>query len=468
MQGQGRGPLYVESDMRRHWRVPSRGLLGLLATAVILTSLLLGAAPAAAAYTIGPFELSGGGPPTIKDSHLLSVHQEIGHPIGSRAYGSGGRGVPSSVSELTITRNVDSNVSPLLGQAIATGGHWKTGALILQTAGSPYEALCLTDPFAVSRQVSGFTGASGTPTETVEFGYAKLIVQYGAGANCAGVPAPPVVSSLVGLNRSGSKLTARVDCLIANCKGILAVSLPSSACPAVASPSTIGSSGGRGTQCSFTGGVRVGLNGAGKVSFNRDGTAFTGGVKLGIGGAGKFSMGDGSVRVLTLTVPSPLRKWLKGHAHATLGSIIVVRGLGKAIVQREALDAPAKLDASVPSLTATEPGGTETPPLISQSLTVTDCSTPVVGTPTVVTVNGALTPPRGGVTVTLTYTPVNGPLPLPSPIVDPVTTTATGNFGENFDRQREGKDYSWNVVASVPAGDGYAAASSPACAIPIP
>jgi hypothetical protein len=277
-----------------------------------------------------------------------------------------------------------------------------------------------------------------------------------------------VVSSLVGLNRSGSKLTARVDCLIANCKGILAVSLPNSACPKVASPSTIGGSGGKVSQCSFTGGVRVGLNGAGKVSFNGDGTAFTGGVKIGIGGAGKFSMGDGSVRVLTLTVPSPLRKWLKGHSHATLGSIIVVRGLGKAIIQREAIDTPAKLDASVPSLTATEPGGNEVPPPMPQSLVVTDCSTPVVGTPTMVMVNGTLSPPRGGATVSLTYTPVNGPMPLPSPIADSVTTTATGNFGENFDRQREGKDYSWNVVASIPAGNGYTAASSPACAVPIP
>jgi type VI protein secretion system component Hcp len=452
--------------MRRHWRVPRRGILGLLATTVVLTSLLLAAADADASYTIGPFELSGGALPTIKDSHLLSVHQQISQrPTGSEAYGSGGRGAPSSVSELTITKNVDQSSSPVLAQAIATGGHWKTGALILQTAGSPFEALCLTDPFGISYQAGGSSGASGTPTETVEFGYAKLTVKYGAGANCAGVPTPPVVSSLVRLNRSGSKLTARVDCLIANCKGILAVSLPNSACPKVASPSTIG---GRGSLCSFTGGVRVGLNGAGKVSFNGDGTAFTGGVKLGIGGAGKFSMGDGSVRVLTLTVPSPLRKWLKGHSHATLGSIIAVRGLSKAVVQREVVGAPAKLDASVPSLTATEPGGNEVPPLVSQSLAVTECSQPVVGTPTVVSVNGTLSPPRGGATVTLTYTPTNGPLPLPSPVVDPVTTTATGNFGENFDRQREGKPYSWNVIASIPAGDGYAAASSPACAVPIP
>jgi type VI protein secretion system component Hcp len=437
-------------------------------TAVVVASLLLAAPGAEAAYTIGPLELGGGGLQAISVPSLLSVQQQIGHPTGSAAYGSGGRGAPSSVSELTITKKVDVSSSALFGQAIANGGHWKTGALTLQTAGSPYEALCLTDPFGISRQTGGLTGASGIPTETVQFGYAKLTVKYGAGANCGAVPAPPVVSSLVRLNRSASKLTARVDCLIAKCKGILAVSLPNSACPKVASASTISGSGGRGSECSFTGGVRVGLTGAGKVRFNADGTAFTGGVKLGLGGAGKFSMGDGSVRVLTLTVPPPLGKWMKGHSHATLGSIIVVRGLSRAIVQREAIDAPAKLNAAVPSLTATEPGGNEVPPPMPQSLAVTDCSTPVVGTPTVVMVNGTLSPPRGGATVSLTYTPVNGPMPLPSPVVDSVTTSATGNFGESFDRRREGKDYSWNVVASIPAGDGYAGASSPACAVPIP
>jgi type VI protein secretion system component Hcp len=453
--------------MRRYCRVPRRGILGLLATVVVLTSLLLTAAGADAAYTVGPFELNGGGAQEINVPALLSVQQGIiGHPAGSQAYGSGGAGAPSSVSELTITKKVDQSSSALLGQAIASGRHWKTGALTLQTAGSPYEALCLTDPFGISRQTGG--GASGIPTETVEFGYWKLTVKYGAGANCGGATAPPVVSSLVRLNSSASRLTARVDCLIANCRGILAVSLPNSACPKVASPSAIGGTGGRGSQCSFTGGVRVGLGGAGKVFFNGDGTAITGGVKIGINGAGKFGMGDGSVRVLNLTVPPPLRKWLKGHSHATLGSIIVVRGLGRAIVQREVVNAPAKLDASVPSLTATEPGGNEVPPLTPQSLVVTECSTPVVGTPTVVTVNGTLSPPRGGAAVSLTYTPINGPMPLPSPIVDSVTTTATGNFAENFDRRREGKDYSWNVVAAIPAGNGYAAASSPACAVPIP
>ena len=116
--------------------------------------------------------------------------------------------------------------------------------------------------------------------------------------------------------------------------------------------------------------------------------------------------------------------------------------MGKAIVEREALDSPAKIYAAIPELTASEPNPTPPAPGLSpQSLLITECSTPVVGTPTVITVNGSLSPPRGAATVSLTYTPVNGPLPLPAPITDTVTTTATGNFSENFDRQQNGKPY---------------------------
>jgi hypothetical protein len=319
----------------------------------------------------------------------------------------------------------------------------------------------MIDVFVTSVQVGGASGGSAVPDETVGLGYAKASYHYGQGVGCGGTSAPPVESTLVGINRSASKLTTRLDCLKQKCGGIIAVSLPRAACPARASAATS-------SNCSFTGPVRVGLNG-GKVKFNGDGTAFTGGVKIGIGGAGKFSMGDGSVRVMQLAVPPPLRKWLKGHSHGKLGSIIVVRGLGKSIVEREALGAPAKIQAAIPDVTASEPNPPPpTPGLAPQSLLVTECSTPVVGTPTMVTVSGSLSPPRAGATVTLTYTPVNGPPPLPAPVIDQVTTTATGNFSESFDRQREGKSYSWNVVASIGDGEGYAATSSAACAIPIP
>lgn len=436
-----------------------RALLGSIVAAITLI-VLLAAAACADASTIGPFELSGSGLPAVQVSSLLAVGQAITHPQTSAGYGSGDRGAPSSASVLTITKKVDSS-SPLLAHAVAVGTHYKKGSLALVNGGGSYEAICLTDAFPVSSQFQSAGGSSTTPEETVGIAYTKISFRYGVGANCNGTPSPPVESTLVSLNRSASMLTARVDCLIKKCRGILAVSLPSAACPA-------GASAAGSTGCSFTGGVRVGLDG-GAVKFNNDGTAFTGGVKVGIGGSGNFSMGDGSVRVLQLPVPSPLRKWLKGHSHATLGSIIVVRGLGKAIVEREALDSPAKIYAAIPELTASEPNPTPPAPGLSpQSLLITECSTPVVGTPTVITVNGTLSPPRGAATVSLTYTPVNGPLPLPAPITDMVTTTATGNFSENFDRQQNGKPYSWNVVAGIGDGDGYAATSSAPCAIPIP
>ncbi len=416
--------------------------------------MLVTAAGADASYAIGPFELTSGSVPAIQVPSLLAFSSDIvKHPTGA-AYGSGGRGAPSSASVLAITKKVDES-SAALRQAVLSGMHYKEGSLHLSKSGGTYEAICMTDAYPISYRAQSGLGSS-IPEETVSFAYAKVSFHYGQGANCTGTPSPPVESTLVGINRSASKLTARLDCLTTRCRGIFDVSLPNAACPQALS------------KCSYTGPTRVGLNG-GKVKFNRDGTAFTGGVKIGIGGAGKFSMGDGSVRVLQLPVPSPLQKWLKGHSHATLGSIIVVRGLGKAIVEHEVLDAPAKIYAAIPDITASEPGPQPPgPTLAPQSLLITECSKPVVGTPTVITVSGTLSPARGGATVSLTYTPVNGPPPLPAPIVDSVTTTATGTFGENFDRSQNGNPYSWNVVAGIGEGGGYAAASSAACAVPIP
>jgi hypothetical protein len=299
---------------------------------------------------------------------------------------------------------VDQTSSPFLRQAVGTGGHYKTGSLILRTAGSPYEALCLTDVVPIGYQSCGVSGASGAPTETVQLGYSKLAIKYGAGANCAGIPAPPVESSL----------------------------------------------------------VRVGLTGSGKVSFNGDGTAFTGGVKLGIGGA---EILDG-------------RRWCAGadpdrapaSAQMAVGQPARDARLDHRRAGAEQSDRPAR--------SARRPGETQlrrafadcdrtrrqrSPAAMPQSPAITECTTALPGR-MVVTVNGTLSPPRGGAMVTLADTPVNGPLPLPAPVVDQVATTATGNFGEQFNRN----EHSWNVVARIPAGDGYAAASSPACAIPIP
>jgi type VI protein secretion system component Hcp len=418
--------------MRHSGSLARRVILGSILASVAMMAL---SASAEAAYTIGPLELNGGTLPAIQIPSILSFQQAIvSHPT-SPAYGKGAH--PSSASELTITKVVDKS-SPTLFQATVKGSHYKYGSMTWQTtSGTVFGAVCLTDVFPTSYVLGGL-GGSGKQTESISFGYGKIQTVYGPGASCNGSSAPPVETTLIGLNRSASSLTVRVDCLTSLCKGDLAVSLPKAACPA------------GGSVCSFTGGVRVGLNGGGKVKLNGDGSALIGGVEL--GGAGSFSMGDGSVRVLHLAVPPRLGKWLTGNKHATLGTIIVVRGLNKAIVERELLGAPAKEPPKEP------------PKDLSQSLVVNECSTPVVGTPTVVSIKGALSPARSGAKVTLTYTPVSGPPPTPAPVVDTVTTDAAGNFGENFDRN----NHSWNVVASIAEGDGYAAASSPACAVPIP
>lgn len=426
-------------------------MLGSFLAAFALIAILATASWADAATTIGPLELSG--QQAIQVPAVLSLQQSIVHgPVGA-AYGTAGRGAPASTSEIVITKKVDKS-SPILAQAVSTGKHFKTGSLVLQKEGVAYEAICMVDVFPISVQVSAASGSSETPTETLSLGYSKIKFAYSAGANCGGISAPPIESTLVRVSGSGSKLTERLDCLAAKCDGIAGVSLPAAACPGPAST------------CSYTGGVRVGSIG-GRVRFNHDGTAFTGGVKVGIGGAGKFSMGDGSVRVLQLAVPQGVRKWLKAHSHAKIVSWIVERGVGRAILDRELIGAPAKIESAIPSLSASEPPGEA--PLLSQSLQISTCSQPVIGAPpTVVAVGGSLTPARGGATVRLTYTPVNGPPPLPSPIVDSVTTGPTGAFEEAFDRRRNGSDYGWEVVAATDQGDGYAAATSAPCSIPIP
>lgn len=430
-------------------------LCAIAALTIIATPLLAAPASSQAAVTFGGFELSGGEKlPAIQipGSAIRSFSLGISGNLGGGGGWGGGKYVPKSAPVLTLVAKTDGNGSTALSNAALKGLHYKLGELTFEGGGTGH-AYCLSDALVSSLRIGH--DLKDPLVAQIDVAYASLKVKTGAGASCSG-GGSPVESSLLGLR--GKSLVARVDCLSAKCRGILTVSLPNAACR-----------GGE-SKCSFTGGVRVGLDKLGKVHFDSNGTAsFTGGVKVGIGGAGKFSMGDGSVKILRLHVPAPLMKWLKGHGHATLGSIIVVRGRSRALVEKHILGAAPKLPSGIPmSGEAGAAPGEETPPLQPQSLAVTSCSTPVVGTPTVVTVAGSLSPPRGGAAVTLTYTPTNGPLPLPSPVVDEVMTNAAGNFEESFDRRQEGKDYSWEVVASIAAGGGFAAAQSPPCSIPIP
>jgi hypothetical protein len=435
-----------------------RSIVPVIAVASALAVGLFATAPGAqAAAVFKGFQLNGGSGklPAIQvaGSSIRSFSLGINSNFGSGAGWGGSRYAPSSASELTITiAHPAANELTELLQAATLGTHYKSASLLWEGGGTGF-AYCLSDAF-VSSFRAGTDLKDPTVTE-VGIAYGKLTVKTGSNPSCSGTSVPAVQSNLLALR--GKSLVARLDCLSASCSGLLAVNFPPDPCR-----------GGR--SCSFTGGVRAGLNLSrlGKVKFRGSTAEFTGGVKIQASGGNKFAMGDGSVKILKLAVPAPLLKWLRGHRHASLGAIIVVRGSRRAIIQREMISPTPRLPSGAPTGAEAAPGETQEPPLQPQALAITECSTPVVGTPTVVTVRGSLSPARGNVPVTLTYTPTNGPLPLPAPVVDNVSTNAAGIFEEAFDRQREGNPYAWNVVASVAAGEGFAAAQSPACSVPIP
>jgi hypothetical protein len=107
------------------------------------------------------------------------------------------------------------------------------------------------------------------------------------------------------------------------------------------------------------------------------------------------------------------------------------------------------------------PHGTIPGPTLQQTIGITGCS---AAAGQIVTVDGTVDPPRGGLTVHLTYTPVNGPPPMPAAVSHDVMTNAAGTFSDLFDRQ----SWSWSVVAAVDADELYSDAVSLPCSIPIP
>jgi hypothetical protein len=193
-------------------------------------------------------------------------------------------------------------------------------------------------------------------------------------------------------------------------------------------------------------------------------------------------MGDGSVRVLDLPVPSASRGALRGFGDGSLKTILSLTGRSSPIVGHDPLTpAPQKIPG-LPALTFTPASPTPTPsptpsptptptptssPL-AQALQIAGCSATIVGVPpTVIAVTGSLSPARAGVPVSLEFAATH-PAPLPAPIVDSVLTDAAGNFTADFDREQGGVDYGWSVTASVAEGGGYLAAASAPCAVPIP
>ena len=87
---------------------------------------------------------------------------------------------------------------------------------------------------------SGLLGNRSLSIETVAPLLKRAFDMRGAKAVALAINSPggsPVQSALLGINRSASIIKTRVDCLAPHCRGILSVSLPNAACPAVASPS---------------------------------------------------------------------------------------------------------------------------------------------------------------------------------------------------------------------------------------
>lgn len=396
-----------------------------LSAALILAALAVASpADAETASSLGPLELFEGTKPALVAPSLLSFAQTIAAPSGTgfgRAIGGGSAG--AKVSEVKITKPVDV-ATPRLSNATAKGTHFKRVVIDLYKAGSPL-SLCLADAFPVSDSLAASASDSG-PVETVQFAYESAKTVYGSGGcDSTSSRLTSAVAVLTGLGAGAATIDARLDCLARRCGGSLSVALP----------------GGTTT------------------------------------GAGKFALGDGSVKIMRLAVPSPSRPFLRSHPHAKLKTIMALGGNGSPLVGHAVLAAPAKEIAGLPPLLLAPPpsvppsGGptpTPTPTPLSQALQISSCQVPVVGTPTVVAVTGSLGPARGGVPVSLEYVPTSGPAPLPATIVHSLLTDAAGNFSENFDRHQGGNDYSWTATASVAEGGGYVAARSSPCAIPIP
>ncbi|HEY5333812.1 MAG TPA: type VI secretion system tube protein Hcp [Solirubrobacterales bacterium] len=412
----------------------TRRCLFALAALLVAGLVLAPTAGAESASSLGPLEFFQGQTATIVAPTLTSFSQGITNS-GGAGFGSGaGSGSGKvKVTEIHVVKPVDAS-SPQIFAATAKGTHFSRVAIQARTEGSGLN-FCLEDAFIASDQQSG--GASDEhPTESFGIVFAKISENYN-GPACAGAGSgPSVVSTLIGLGARAATIVARVDCLQPRCAGRLTVGLP--------------------------------------------GGGFT--------GSGKFSMGDGSVRVLDLPVPSASRGALRGFGDGSLKTVLSLTGRSSPIVGRAPLaPPPPKKIAGLPALTlipasptpsptpapspapTPTPTPTPTPSPLSQALQIAGCSTPVPGTPpTVIAVTGSLSPARAGVPVSLEFVPTSGPPPLPAPIVDSVLTDAAGNFTEDFDREQGGVDYSWGVTASVAEGGGYLAAASASCAVPIP
>jgi type VI protein secretion system component Hcp len=400
---------------------PRRCLVALAALLVAALA-LAPVAGAEEASSLGPLEFFTGGTATIVAPSLESFSYGVSN-AGGAGLGAGSGKV--KVEDIHLTKSVDAS-SPKIFAAAAKGTHFALVAIEAQESDSSL-SICLGDAFISSdyRQADG----SGTPQESVSIAFARFSEHHGEGCTSADA-GPGVVSTVTALGPGAAAIVARVDCLQPRCAGRLAIALP--------------------------GGVTT--------------------------GGGKFSIGDGSVKVLRLSVPPPARGALRALGDGSVKTIITLKGGGSPIVAREPLSPAPKKIAGLPALTLApaspaptppvaptptpEPAPTPTPSPLGQTLQIAGCSTePIPRLPSVITVAGSLAPARGGVPVSLEFTPAPGSQPLPAPVIESVTTDAAGNFTANFDRQEGGEEDAWSVTASVAEGGGYGAATSAPCVI---
>jgi hypothetical protein len=377
------------------------------------------------AESLGPLEFFTGGTATIVAPALRSFSFGVSNAVGP---GLGAGSGKAKVEDIHVVKPVDAS-SPKIFAAAARGTHFALVTLAAQDNGSSLN-VCLGDAFVSSDRQGGSNGGS-VPLESVSIAFENFSQHFGGGCSAADF-GPDVVSTVTALGPAAATIVARVDCLRPRCAGRLAIALP--------------------------GGVTT--------------------------GGGKFSIGDGSVKVLHLSVPPPARGALRALGDGSVKTIITLKGGGSPIVGHEPLSPTPKKIAGLPALTlvpaspapippitpapAPEPTPTPTPSPLGQTLQIGECHAPVPGTPIFVTVSGSLAPVRAGVPVSLEFTPTLGHMPFPAPVTESPTTDAAGNFTADFNREQGGFGYAWSVTASVAEGGGYLAAASSACAINIP
>ena len=248
--------------------------------------------------------------------------------------------------------------------------------------------------------------------------------------------AGPALRATVTTSLRGSTLMARVACLTTRCTGQVSLQLPPGACarsPGIMPPD--------------------------RACAGRPVTL------------GRVALADGSVRTLRLTVRGGrLRRALTRLAGGATNGIIAVLRPGAAgrppgppiRLRTFTAGRPVTLPAGLPAVqsapgpvpatgTPAPPAGTPAPPS-GTSLVITTCG-PVGAFPRQFA--GTITPPVGGLTITMTYTP-----PAGATITQAVTTTATGAFSDSVAAMTPG---TWSAQASFGGTPAYTPSLSPAC-----